>query len=75
MFGVSNNDTVPYMFVVIFISSCCLFVQCNRTINVPVAVSGLGAYFLDGNSFLSKLCRCTNEEEKNTKTIKYDLSF
>ena len=52
-----------------------LLVECNRTINVPVAVSGLGAYFLDGNSFLSKLCRCANEEEKDTKTIKLVWSF
>ena len=66
MFGVSNNDTVPYIFVVILIFL--LFFVC--AINVPVAVSGLGAYFLDGNSFLSKLCKCTNEEEKDTKTIK-----
>lgn len=57
---------------------CCyfyffLFFVC--TINVPVAVSGLGAYFLDGNSFLSKLCKCANEEEKDTKTIKLVWSF
>ena len=71
MFGVSNNDTVPYMFVVIlifFVVFFVLFFVC--AINVPVAVSGLGAYFLDGNSFLSKLCKCANEEEKDTKTIK-----
>lgn len=42
--------------------------------NVPVAASGLGAYFLDGNSFLSKLCKCANEEERDTKTINYDPS-
>ena len=59
MFGVCNNDAVSFC--------CYLYVVFN--IYVPVAASGLGAYFLDGNSFLSKLCKCVNEEKRDTKTI------
>lgn len=62
MFGVCNNDVF------------CCYLCCQYTINVPVAASGLGAYFLDGNSFLSKLCKCANEEKRDTKTINYDPS-
>ena len=62
MFGVCNI-TMQYVFVYVVFN-----------IYVPVAASGLGAYFLDGNSFLSKLCKCTNEEERDIKTINYDPS-
>ena len=58
------NDALglPCTFVVIFI--CVVFK--HTIVCGPVAASGLGAYFLDGNSFLSKLCKCANEEERDT---------
>lgn len=53
--------------------SSCKLLWCYMCIDTPVTASGLGAYFLDGNSFLNKLCEYCYEPEReregSTKVI------
>ena len=53
-----------YVFPLGQYSSCKLLWCYNMCIATPVTASGLGAYFLDGNSFLNKLCEYCYEPER-----------
>lgn len=48
--------------------SSCKLLWCYMCIDTPVTASGLGAYFLDGNSFLNKLGEYCYEPEREGST-------
>jgi len=50
--------------------SSCKLLRCYVCIGTPVTASGLGAYFLDGNSFLNKLCEYCYEPERERDPTK-----